>query len=109
MSHTVKLSQEPSTFGLDAFTVGRDDDTLDLPEFEVLQDLSEPHHNAPLHASLHGVLLVQAVLETNQRLQQICHTLVHVFAQHLAAIADTYDDIYISNQQKCDKNSDYIL
>ena len=77
-----------STFGLDAFAVGWNDDALDLPEFKVLQDLSEPHDDAPLHAGLHWVLLVQAVLETNQLLQQVRHTLVNVFAQHLVAIAD---------------------
>lgn len=75
------------TFGLDALAVGRDDDTLDLAEFEVLQDLPQSHHDATLHAGLHGVLLVEAVLETNQFLHQSRHTLVHVFAQHLVAVA----------------------
>lgn len=50
-------------------------------------DLSEAHHNPSFHAGLHGVLLVQAVLETYQLLQQGRHTFVHVFAQHLGAIA----------------------
>lgn len=90
------------TFGLDALTVGRDDDTLDLPEFEVLQDLPESHHDAPLHAGLHGVLLVQAVLETNQFLHQSRHTLVHIFAQHLVAVA-----AYVENSH-CKQRLSYL-
>lgn len=75
------------TFGLDALAVWRDDNTLDLAQFEVLQDLPESHHDASLHAGLDGVLLVQAVLEPNQFLHQSRHTLVHVLAQHLVAVA----------------------
>lgn len=75
------------TFGLDLFTVGRDDDALDLPELEVLQDLPEPHDEAPLHAGLDGVLVVQAVLEADQLLQEDGDALVHVLPQHLAAVA----------------------
>ena len=62
------MRQFPNTFGLDAFTVGRDDNTFDLPEFEVLEDLPQSHDEPPLHAGLHGVFVVQAVLETDQLL-----------------------------------------
>lgn len=82
------FTQGHLTFGLNAFTVGWNDNTFEFPEFEVFLDLSEAHHNPSFHASLHGVLLVQAVLEAYQLLQQCCHTFVHVFAQHLGAIAD---------------------
>ena len=58
----------------------------------MLEDLSQAHDQTPLHPCLHGILLVQAVLEANQLLQQVGHTLVHVFTQHLAAVTETHGD-----------------
>lgn len=71
---------------MDPFTVGGDDNTLDLPEFEVFEDLPEAHDQTSLHAGLHRVFLVQPVLEAHQLFQQVGHTLVHIFTQHLAAV-----------------------
>lgn len=84
-----KPSRLPSggTFRLDPLTVRRDDDTFDLLEFEVLQDLSKPHHEPPLHPGLHWILLVQAILETDQLFQERRHALVQVFTQNLTAVA----------------------
>lgn len=76
------------TFGLDPLAVRRDDDTFNLLEFEVLQDLSKPHHDPPLHSGLHWILLVQTILETDQLFQERRHALIQVFAQNLAAVAD---------------------
>lgn len=57
------------TFGLNPFTVGRDDNTLDLPEFEMFQHLSEAHDKPTLHPGLHGIFLIKPILKPHQFLQ----------------------------------------
>ena len=40
------------TFGLDLLQVGRDDDALDLLQLQMLADLPQTQHHAPLALSL---------------------------------------------------------
>lgn len=74
------------TFGLDLFTVGRNNDTLDLVQLHVLGDLSETHDQAPLGLGLVGILLVHSLLEADQLLQQKRHALVDFLAEYLVAV-----------------------
>lgn len=74
------------TFGLDLLTVRRDDDTLDLAELHVLGDFPQAHDQPALGLGLGGVLLVHALLEAHQLLQQQCHALVDLLVQHLVAV-----------------------
>lgn len=74
------------TFGLDLFTVGRNNDTLNLVQLHVLGDLSETHDQAPLGLGLVGILLVHSLLEANQLLQQQSHALVDFLAEYLVTV-----------------------
>lgn len=75
------------TFGLYLLTVWRDDDTLQLSELQVFQDFPQPQDQSALGLSLDWIFLVHAVLETDQLFQQLSHTDVHFFTQHLATVA----------------------
>lgn len=74
------------TFGLDLFTVGRNNDTLNLVQLHVLGDLSETHDQAALGFRLGGILLVHSLLEANQLLQEESHALVDLLAQYLVTV-----------------------
>ena len=74
------------TFSLDLLTVGGDEDTLDLLQLHVFGDLSQPHDQPALGLGLGGVLLVDALLETHQLLQQQGHALVDLLVQHLVTV-----------------------
>lgn len=74
------------TFGLDLFTVGGNNDTLNLVQLHVLGDLSETHDQAALGFGLVGILLVHSLLEANQLLQQESHALVDFLAEHLVTV-----------------------
>lgn len=76
------------TFGLRLLTVGRDDDALQLPELQVLQDFPQAQHKPAFGLGLDGILLVHPVLEAYQFLQQPRDTSIYFFTKHLAAVAE---------------------
>lgn len=78
------------TFRLCLLTVGRDDDALQLPELEVFQDLPQPQHEPPFCLGLDRILLVHAVLEAHQLLEQTRDTSIYFFTKHLAAVAERH-------------------
>lgn len=86
------LAQEPVggavTFGLCLLTVGRDDDALQLPELQVLQDFPQPQHEPAFGFGLDRILLVHPVLEAHQFLEQPRDTSIYFFTKHLAAVAE---------------------
>lgn len=86
------LAQEPVggavTFGLCLLTVGRNDDALQLPELQVLQDFPQPQHEPAFGLGLDRILLVHPVLEAHQFLEQPRDTSIYFFTKHLAAVAE---------------------
>lgn len=76
------------TFGLCLLTVGRDDDALQLPELQVLQDFPQPQHEPAFGFGLDRILLVHPVLEAHQFLEQPRDTSIYFFTKHLAAVAE---------------------
>lgn len=76
------------TFRLCLLTVGRDDDTLQLPELQVFQDLPQPQHKPAFCLGLDRILLVHPVLEAHQFLEQTRDTSIDFFTKHLAAVAE---------------------
>lgn len=54
----------------------------------MLEDLPQPQHESAFGLSLDGILLVHAVLETHQLLQQLRDAGVHLLTQHLAAVTE---------------------
>lgn len=76
------------TFGLCLLTVGRDDDALQLPELQVLQDFPQPQHEPAFGLGLDRILLVHPVLEAHQFLEQPRDTSIYFFTKHLAAVAE---------------------
>lgn len=75
-----------NTFGLDLFTVGRNNDTLNLVQLHVLGDLSETHDQAAFGFSLGRILLIHALLEANQFLQEKSHAFVDFLTQYLVTV-----------------------
>lgn len=74
------------TFGLDLFTVGRDNDALDLTQLHVFGDLSEAHDEAAFRLGLVRVLLGETFLETDKLLEEERHALVNLLAQYLVTV-----------------------
>lgn len=75
------------TLWLDLLTVRGNDDTLDLVQLHVLRDLPQPHDQPPPGFGSHGVLLVDALLETDKFLQKESHTFINFFRENLITIS----------------------
>lgn len=52
----------------------------------MFRNLSKTHNKPPFYLGLYWVSLIQAILETNQFFQEVCHTTVNFFTKYLAAI-----------------------
>ena len=69
----------------------------------MFQNFSKAHNKPAFYLGLHRVFLIQAILETNQFFQEICHTTVNFFTQYLAAITERKNQSSVKNPKITNK------